>query len=294
VHIAEGLDERTETSLVIRNYVSRFSKLSNTAISPTSLKTLYPELAAQWHPTRNSPLTPDNVRPGSNKKVWWLCAKEPSHQWQSTVSNRTAGDGCPVCSGKMVTRTTSFQALHPELAAQWHPTRNHPLTPDDVRPGSGKKVWWLCRKDPSHTWQAMVTTRALRGHGCPMCAGRLVTPTTCLQALHPKLASEWHPTKNVPLTPDAVRLRSNKRVWWLCGKNPSHEWQSTISNRAAGNGCPMCAGKITTPTTSLQALYPDLAAQWCATRNAPLTPDAVRPKSHHKVWWQCPKDKTHQ
>ena len=32
----------------------------------------YPELAMQWHPTKNEGLTPEMVTCGSKKKVWWL------------------------------------------------------------------------------------------------------------------------------------------------------------------------------------------------------------------------------
>lgn len=32
------------------------------------------------------------------------------------------------------------------------------------------------------------------------------------------LASQWHPTKNVPLTASDVTQWSNKKVWWICNK----------------------------------------------------------------------------
>ncbi|WP_396824476.1 zinc-ribbon domain-containing protein [Micrococcus yunnanensis] len=49
---------------------------------------LRPDLAAQWHPTRNAPLTPHDVRPGSHKRVWW---RSPGGQeWESSVYNRTS------------------------------------------------------------------------------------------------------------------------------------------------------------------------------------------------------------
>jgi len=32
----------------------------------------------------------------------------------------------------------------PELMAEWHPTKNEGLLPDDVPYGAGTKVWWLC------------------------------------------------------------------------------------------------------------------------------------------------------
>ena len=35
------------------------------------LSTTHPELAEQWHPTKNDELTPDDVVAGSNKKAWW-------------------------------------------------------------------------------------------------------------------------------------------------------------------------------------------------------------------------------
>ena len=34
-----------------------------------TLASLYPEIAVQWHPTRNGELTPDNVTYGSMRKV---------------------------------------------------------------------------------------------------------------------------------------------------------------------------------------------------------------------------------
>ena len=61
--------------------------------------------------------------------------------------------------------------LHPNLAKEWHPTKNEDLEPTDVTPGSDQKVWWRCLKNPKHEWQALVYSRA-RGSGCPYCAGQ--------------------------------------------------------------------------------------------------------------------------
>ena len=41
---------------------------------------------------------------------------------------------------------------NPELAKEWHPTRNDVLTPEMATSGSDKKVWWLGRC--GHEWQA--------------------------------------------------------------------------------------------------------------------------------------------
>ena len=40
----------------------------------------------------------------------------------------------------------SLQETHPQVADQWHPTKNGDLTPAEVLPYSRKKVWWRCSK----------------------------------------------------------------------------------------------------------------------------------------------------
>ena len=65
-----------------------------------NLEVLHPELAKQWHPTKNGDLKPTDVTPGSVKKVWWLCPRNPNHDWPATVASRSNGTGCPYCSGK--------------------------------------------------------------------------------------------------------------------------------------------------------------------------------------------------
>ena len=73
-----------------------------------------------------------------------------------------------------------------------------------------------------------------------MCRGRVATPTTSLEALYPVLAAEWHIERNGDLSPNSVRPGSQKKVWWRCSADTSHEWQSTVNNRVKGNGCPFC------------------------------------------------------
>lgn len=80
----------------------------------------------------------------------------------------------------------------PELAKQWHPTRNKDISLNDVTCGSGKKVWWKCSN--GHEWQAIIGDRA-RGNGCPYCAGKIATLENCLATVNPKLAEEWNNKK---------------------------------------------------------------------------------------------------
>lgn len=256
------------------------------ATATTSLRALRPGLAAEWHPDRNGDLTPEVVTPGSGKRAWWRCSAGPKHEWEAVIGSRSAGHGCPHCAGQAVTPATSLRALFPGVAAEWHPTRNGSLTPEQVVPGSEKVAWWRCSVDGSHEWQADVFGRARKGRSCPRCK--------TLRILHPVLAAQWHPTRNGDLTPDDVTPGSRKRVWWRCDADPPHEWQTAINNRVNGTGCVACSGRVATPAKSLEALRPDLAAQWHPTRNGALTPDRVVPGSGRKAWWRCDADPAHE
>ena len=59
-----------------------------------------------------------------------------------------------------------------------------------------------------------------------------------LKALYPKIAKEWHPTKNGDLLPMGFVAGSHKKVWWQCKKG--HEWDAVIGKRVSGQGCPHC------------------------------------------------------
>ena len=140
------------------------------------LATTHPELAKEWHPTKNGNLNPIDITGGSGKKVWWylpyddpLTGKHFDFEWQAIISNRVAGQNCPVLSGKMV--WPGFNDLcttHPDLAAEWHPTKNGKLTPQDVTYGSNKKVWWLKEYDGElKEWFMSIEDRAFFGSECP-------------------------------------------------------------------------------------------------------------------------------
>ena len=126
------------------------TNMSRRASPGYNLAVLHPEVAKQWHPTKNGDLTPEDVTHGSHKKVWWICDKD--HEWETMVRYRTNGSGCHECAGRYASPEFNLAVLYPEVAAQWHPTKNGDLTPEDVAPGSNQKVWWICDKD--HEWDA--------------------------------------------------------------------------------------------------------------------------------------------
>lgn len=242
------------------------------------------ELASQWHPTKNGILKPEDVFVGSRQKVWWQCEK--GHEWEAQIKSRSQGSGCPICANrKIIPGINDLATTHPQLAAEWHPTKNGTTSPETISYGTKKKVWWICEK--GHEWEATILSRSY-GAGCPVCSGKAVIPgENDMASMYPQIAAEWHPAKNGSLRPDAVTPQSNRKVWWIC-KN-GHEYQSTVCHRTArSSGCPYCAGtKVLAGFNDLATVYPKIAEQWHPTLNEGLTPDMVMPGGTKKVWWQC-------
>lgn len=203
-------------------------------VKDNSLQKINPGLAKEWHPIKNSSLTPEMVTSQSGKNIWWMLsyddAKTGKHfdfEWQAKICNRARGAACPYLVNKKVwTGYNDLQTIDPELAKEWHPVKNGDLKPTNILPGSNKKVWWLLPYDDPETgkhfdfeWQSSVNSRH-RGAGCPFLSksGQAVwTGYNDLATTHPKLLSEWDYEKNnaMGVTPDSVTAGSHKKIWWI-------------------------------------------------------------------------------
>ncbi len=246
----------------------------------------YPSLVAEWHSTLNGELRSEEVSYGSGLRVWWRCRRGPDHEWRASVNNRTAAKtGCPYCAGRRLSVTNSLAALFADVAEDWHPTRNGNVRPEDVLAGSSRPVWWKCRHACDHEWRASPHARIQRMSGCPFCARLRVSHATSLASVAPKLATEWHRTRNGSITPNDVAANSSHKVWWGCAEG--HEWQATIYNRRRGSGCPYCTGRRLDKNLSLAVTAPEIAREWHPTRNGLLTPRDVSERSKQSVWWIC-------
>lgn len=403
-------------------------------VKTNCLATLKPELAKEWHPAKNKDLTPYDVVLGSNRKVWWKCPKGDDHEWETAVVDRSSGSICPVCANRKIVKSNCVATLRPDLAKDWHPTKNGKRTPYNTHPGSSFKVWWKCKH--GHEWKAALEKRGSLKQGCPKCCKKTTLPELrifselktifpsiqhraiiggyeldiyipelqlgieydgvfwhkdktekdkkknkalesrillmrarekglakisgkdillntisisvesiksilrsilkyrniksaitlnkieqylkltdwiasqhftklcternhinfeeSISCLFPKLTQEWHPTKNDPLLPEYFSPGSGKQVWWKCTKGDDHVWKASIHSRVTGVSCPICAGKKAVNSNCLATLHPELARQWHPAKNKDLTPYVVRPGSHKKVWWRCPKGKDHE
>ena len=99
------------------------------------------DLLEQWDYENNLTLIPEQCTPGMGKKVFWKCSL--GHKWQTSIYARTGRSktGCPICSNKKVlVGFNDLQSVHPNLAAEWHPTLNKDLKPTDIVAKSNKRT----------------------------------------------------------------------------------------------------------------------------------------------------------
>ena len=132
------------------------------------LATLYPQLAKEWDYETNH-ISPREVFASSNKKYYWTCAL--GHRWQAAPNSRK-DKGCPYCSGNKVLKGfNDIQTTYPEIAKEWHPTKNQGLEPTEVSKGYTKKVWFLC-SECHNAYESFIGNK-IKGFGkCPVCSPR--------------------------------------------------------------------------------------------------------------------------
>jgi rubrerythrin len=218
-----------------------------------SLATVAPWLVAELHPHRNKNVDPHQLAAGSKRKTWWLCPR-CGHAWQATIDNRIARrTRYPACANdrradrqSRVAPDRSLAVRRPDLAREFHQTRNGKLDSDTLAVFSARKVWWRC-SICAHEWQATPANRS-RGHtGCPACwsrrrgqVARTVPYERSLAASHPSLVAELDPQRNANVDPALLGAKSDQKLWWCC-RSCGHRWQARVADRSTATGCPVCA-----------------------------------------------------
>ena len=210
------------------------------------------ELLKEIDYDKNKDFNPKKIGRSSTKKIWWKCKN--GHSYYTSIGSRTRinGTGCPYCSGqKILSGYNDLETRYPLLAKEWDYEKNYPLKPNMIMPGSGKKVWWKCKK--GHSYFKAPNSRTNLGTGCPICANKeVLIGYNDLATVRPDLLQKWNYEKNNSngILPTTVTSVSGKKVWWKCEKG--HQWEATIAHISYGRGCPIC-------NTGKQTSFPEQA-----------------------------------
>lgn len=142
------------------------------------LYTTHSKIAHYWDYDLNFDVTPDMVSSGSKKKYWFKCP-QCGKSYQMTLNSRCKVKDIPLCYScskkrgslkkikEMISTGHTLKNNYPDIAKEWHPSKNGFFTPNNVTPSSGRKVWWLCPVCGTE-WQQTIHTRT-KGEGCPRC-----------------------------------------------------------------------------------------------------------------------------
>ncbi|MGE7840771.1 zinc-ribbon domain-containing protein [Lysinibacillus sp. NPDC093712] len=182
-------------------------KVNNT----NSLATLNPQLSKEWNLPKNGNLTPHDVTCGSKEKVWWKCNMYDNHEWVAEVYSRNSGKGCPYCSGRKVSEINSLATLRPDLAQEWHPTKNGHLSIHDITSNSGNQAWWI--GDCGHEWLAKISNRNTLNSKCPYCSNsKVLKGFNDMWTTNPELAS----LLNDPEDGYKYTFGTDVKLDWVC------------------------------------------------------------------------------
>ncbi|MBX9671781.1 MAG: zinc-ribbon domain-containing protein, partial [Candidatus Obscuribacterales bacterium] len=149
----------------------------------------------------------DPYRLPAGLKVNWICWSNKQHKWRSGFYRTTKDLRCPECRGIRPSKKND-PACVPHVIEAFE-------TPVMERKSSADRITWTCDVAEDHEW---TTTKQMKRTGtqCPFCANIRLSVTNSLKTCYPKVASEWHPTKNRRLTPNQVIYCGAKLHYWIC------------------------------------------------------------------------------
>ena len=134
----------------------------------SSLFDVAPDLALEWHPTKNGTLTPCDVMARSGRDVLWRCPSNPAHEWLQEIRYRSCHKNtCPICSGRTAGPGNNLTVSHPTVANFWDYQKNGGAVPEAFAAGSSREVFWKCPVADDHTWKDMICQIVVRDHTCP-------------------------------------------------------------------------------------------------------------------------------
>ncbi len=278
-----------------------------------------PELVNQIHPTLNENIDKIlDLSVGSHIKLIWSCPKKCDkgceHNYEMEIRAKVKSKGCKYCTGESFCKHKSLLFTQPEIAKEWHPTKNGKLKPENFLETSHQKVWWICKKAECgcvHEYEQEIRGK-VKSKDCLYCNNYYVDYHQSIAFLYPEKMEEWYYKENDKLGLDPTKLtpNSNFQAYWKCKKGCDykddipcnenvkkedclHIFVSSIQNRIVNNtSCVYC---IDTPQKicyhqSFEFLYPELVKEWDYERNGDIKPYEIPRCYDKKVYWKCNND----
>ena len=250
------------------------------------LATTNPELLNEWHPSKNTDISPYEVPAGSVRKVWWLCPN--GHEYQASLLHRKHGTKCPICNSG---RQTSFA----EQCVFYYIKQ---LYPDAI---NRYKASWLQRMEldifiPSINYAieydgaAWHKTEKIKSEQekyklCHEHNIKLIRIREKFAPLGSDIADYQFGNQKYLYKINNLEIVLNQLLSFLNFKGFHHTIYINIERDKIEIRESFLNSEI---KNSFASLYPQTAKEWHPTKNGTLKPTMFKPHSTHKVWWICP------
>lgn len=230
-----------------------------------SLRIKYPEIYSRIDIEKSIENDPsltreyiENITAGNSETVLVFKCDTCKHEFKSTAyimfsGRHTKTKGCPYCSGRIIEKgINDLKTRYPNIAAEWDYEKNYPLTPDEIAPGSSKKVWWICL-DCNRSYEQIIRNRVSLKHKCPYCthqkviSGETDLKSWCYKNSRDYLLKEW--SSNNTKKPSEVFPFTRHKYLWKCPKC-NKEYLASPEKRCRKydpTGCPHCNEHRSTP-----------------------------------------------
>ena len=214
------------------------------------LATTNPELLKEWDYEINEKngITPYNISKGKEILVWWKC-QICGNSFSCYAYSKKEKVGCPYCSNlKKKVGFNDIFTIEPLWKDAWDYKKNK-INPEDVSRKSKMKLWWICSnckksflKSPTHIDHVVLCNECAIEKGSSKKIKTIIEKNGSFADNCPEIAKEWDYDKNINMKPEDFTSNSKNKVWWICPVG--HSYNTAISYRTKGVGCPKCAKEL--------------------------------------------------
>lgn len=243
----------------------------------TDITMTHPARALMFDFEKNAPRVPTKYHARFRGSLWWICPT--GHSYKNQVKGQCEREApCPYCDHReLLVGFNSIADIHPDLAAEWHPTLNT-KTPFDLTPRTNERIWFQCANGhPPVQTPFSVRRRGSRCKGCAMTGIKAFS----IAEKYPELRPQWDPKLNGGVRfDDALGIDTDYQ--WRCERG--HVTTRDAWNRSQQK-CGMCRGVVKTDTVNgLLEKYPLITSEFDEDRN---TIPRIRMNAKDRYWYKC-------
>ncbi|MBQ6126592.1 MAG: zinc-ribbon domain-containing protein [Erysipelotrichaceae bacterium] len=249
------------------------------------LKTLFPEVAAEWDYDENDTLPEDHIA-GTHDKVHWICSK-CGYRYEAQIKERTYGKtGCPKCS-------FYYKTSVPEQAIYYYARKAFPDAVNSYRSDflNGMEIDVFI---PSQ--RIGIEYDGKFWHNSNERDGRKseILKENGIKLIRIKEANDWNTYEDFAVIhseydDNICQLDSAIKQLFMIIEEISNNRISVDINLTRDASSIYALSEGIKRSRSLLASGSEVLSEWAYDLNGSLTPDKITLGSHKKVWWICSK-----